>query len=371
MEALLEDVEQKEVVYLFGAGASHACAAWVDSPHGILMRDLIDPLLEELTPIAQDTYREDPRLEALVNTVIDNTADIEQIITFLAQSPSASHHKLADKLRHAFVRVLKSRLAEIEAHNGKPPIQLYQALIDLYDIGGFKETLKGVLTLNYDMYIEEAIRSVGRDVDFGIVTDDVPTTSATYRLIKLHGSLDWKHAWPIALHETGEAPFWIPPGIQKLKDQYPFNALWGSARELLDCDVLRIVGCNLSPNDWDLIALLFATRHTHDKRTVPYQVEVIDSPTSTARLRNAFPYLDIHSIFEAGAAGKRFFFEITGDADRSYASLSRAEQEEVELRLGSQNWFKVWLQHMAEGLLEEKGSVATPSGHVERFLEAA
>lgn len=334
------------------------------------MRDLTDPLLEELTPIAQDTYQEDPRLEALVNTVIGNTADIEQIITFLSQSPSSSHHKLADKLRHAFVRVLKKRLADIEAHHGEPPIQLYQTAIDLYDIGGFEEVLKGVLTLNYDMYIEEAIRSVGRGVDFGIATDDT-TASKTYRLLKLHGSLNWKHAWPISLNETGEAPFWIPPGIQKLKDQYPFNALWGLARELLDCDILRIVGCNLSPNDWDLIALLFATRHTHDTRTEPYRVEVIDSPASAARLRQAFPYLDIQPIFEAGLAGKRFLFEITGDADRSYGSFSDEEQEEVRRRLGSQNWFKVWLQHMAEGLLEEKGSVATPSGHVERFLEAA
>lgn len=366
-----EDLKRTDVVYLFGAGASHACAAWVDSPHGILMRDLTDPLLEELTPIAQDTYQEDPRLEALVNTVIDNTADIEQIITFLSQSPSSSHHKLADKLRHAFVRVLKKRLADIEAHNGKPPIQLYQALIDLYDIGGFEEKLKGVLTLNYDMYIEEAIRSVGREVDFGITTDDAPLQSETYRLLKLHGSLDWKHAWPISRNEVGEAPFWIPPGIQKLKDQYPFNALWGLARELLDCDILRIVGCKLSPNDWDLIALLFATRHTHDTRTLPYRVEVIDSPAAAAQLRDAFPYLDIQSIFEAGIAGKRFLFEITGDADRSYGSLSDKEQEEVQRLLGRQNWFKVWLQHMAEGLLAERGSVATPSGHVERFLEAA
>lgn len=360
-----------QVVYLLGAGASHACADWVDSPHGILMRDLTDPLLEEIRPIAENTYRDDPSLMALVNTVIDNTTDVEPIITFLAQSPSAAHRNLADQLRHAFVRVLKSRLDEIATANGEPPIELYQALLDMYDVGGFPEQLKGVITLNYDEYIEAAIRSVGRDIDFGVTIDAIPHFQESYRLLKLHGSLGWKHAWPISLQDTGETPFWIPPGIQKAKDEYPFNVLWGLARELLDCDVLRIVGCNLSPNDWDLVALLFATRHTHDQRPEPYRVEVIDSPEAAAHLRNTFPYLDVHSIFEAGLAGQRLLFEVSGGLAGPYASLTIQEQEEIDRRIGKQNWFKVWLQHMAEGLFQEFGSVTTPSGHLERFMAAA
>lgn len=345
---------------------------WVGSLHGVLMRDLTEPLIEKVGALARtDEYKSEPSLTNLANNVIDNTTDFEQIITFLAQSPSRLHREFASDLRRAFVDVLTTRLVEIENDLGEPPVHLYEALLDMYDVKGFQEHLRGVLTLNYDEYIETAITRMGRDIDFGIDIGIESLSEQRYRLLKLHGSFGWRHAWPISRQDDYEAPFWIPPGILKSKDEYPFNLLWGLARELLDCDVLRIVGCNLGPNDWDLLSLLFATRHTHATRSTPYRIEVIDSPKAAARLREAFPYLEVRSIYEAGLAGERLLFEVSRGQEKSYSDLSSEDQERLDGLITNQNWFHIWLQHMAEGLYQELGSITTSRGSFERLMEAA
>jgi hypothetical protein len=82
---------------------------------------------------------------------------------------------------------------------------------------------------------------------------------------------------------------WIPPSIEKVKDRYPFNLLWGKAFELLlNCDVLRIVGCNLSQNDWGLISLLF---NTQLEPGGVYEIELIRSHKGGARVRKRNGFL--------------------------------------------------------------------------------
>ena len=76
--------------------------------------------------------------------------------------------------------------------------------------------------------------------------------------------------------------------IEKVKDRYPFNLLWGKAFELLNCDVLRIVGCNLSQNDWGLISLLF---NTQLERGGIYEIELIRSHEGGEEIRKKFGFL--------------------------------------------------------------------------------
>ena len=38
------------------------------------------------------------------------------------------------------------------------------------------------------------------------------------------------------------------------------DLIWDKARELLDCDVLRIIGSSLSMNDWELVSLVHTTQ---------------------------------------------------------------------------------------------------------------
>src|SRR6266581_6070552 len=300
---------RSKVVYLFGAGASHACVMAAGLSFGILMRDLSDPLREKVEGIVADKYPDEPTIAALVNAVITDDADVEHIITFLDQSISSLHKRFAEDLRVAFESVLGARLERIEEELGGPPVNLYEAVLDLHQVEGVGEELTGMLTLNCDQYIEAAIALAGREVDLGIDLGQDAALPA-YTLLKLHGSFGWKHSWLVSLGAGYAAPLWIPPGIQKKKDDYPFNLLWGRARELLDCDVLRVIGCRLGPNDWDLISLLFAGRHVNASRSKGFDIEMIDSPQHAERLKESYPYLGIKSIYELDRVGESILTEL-------------------------------------------------------------
>lgn len=356
-----------QVVYLFGAGASHACVKAVGSAHGILMEDIGDSLREDIRQRVANDYGDHPELDHLVNTVITEDTDLEHIITFLDQSTSSLHRRFAEELRRAFERVLTAKLNEIQAEVGSPPVDLYDALLDLYNVKGFSEELRGILTINYDEYIESAIKNAGGWVDFGIDIRQ-EETERRYQLLKLHGSFGWEHSWPVPLR-SGNEPLWIPPGIQKAKDEYPFNLLWGRARELLDCDLLRIVGCRLGPNDWDLISLIFTTSHTNARRPEAYRVEVINSPSSAMSLRESHPYLDAQSILEQEPVGKRLISELLGGPPRPFKSLTVDDQSKLEELDFEANWFRLWLIHMAEATFETLGSLDTPRGVIRNFME--
>ena len=90
------------------------------------------------------------------------------------------------------------------------------------------KSVRGVLTLNYDEYIETAITRMGHDIDFGIDLGTDPSSEHRYRLLKLHGSFGWKHTWPISRQNDYEAPFWIPPGIlsQRMSIPSTFSGAW-------------------------------------------------------------------------------------------------------------------------------------------------
>ena len=161
----------------------------------------------------------------------------------------------------------------------------------------------------------------------------------------------------------------IPPGIQKAKERYPFNVLWGLARELLDCEILRVVGCKLGPNDWDLISLIFATRLT-TSRNRPYTIEVINSPLHAEDLKKTFPYLDVRSILEVEYIVEQLVSDYLGGSPRPYVTLAPEEKElAMDVAGRGKNWFRVWLKQQAEALLVELGSVATPLGAFEKVLE--
>ena len=332
------------------------------------MRDLVPLLNAKVHDLLQTKYLGDGTISALVNAVIGEDTDFEHVITFLDESASALHRRFADDLRETFESVLRQRLDAIEGELGGARASLYAALLDMYKVPGCPEELCGALTINYDDYIEEAVATAyGQPVDFGVYVQAADSSKPGLRLLKLHGSFGWQDAWPIPLSKAG-SPLWIPPGIQKAKDRYPFNVLWGLARELLDCDVLRIVGCRLGANDWDLISLLFTTRHaSHTNR--PYTIELIDAPLRAVELQAAFPYLDVRSILEVEPIGSQLVSEFLGGAPRAYTNLTAEDQERVRDVAGSdKNWFRLWLKQKAEALFLELGSVKTPLGAFENLL---
>ena len=364
------ETSTKRVVYLIGAGASHACVSSVGSPYGILMRHLGEPLRAKLRELINNGFAGDASLEYLVNSVIDDTTDFEHIITFLDDAPSLRHRQFAEEMRNAFEEVLRDRLNRIREETQGDAVRLYKVLIDMHSIDHFQEVLQGIITINYDEYLEDAIEQVGqRPVDFGVRIEPWQDHTEGIRLLKLHGSFGWQNTWPITRGQTGDATLWIPPGITKAKQAYPFNVLWGLAREMLSCDILRVIGCRLGANDWDLISLLFTMQHVNlaDRP----QIEVIDAPLHVKRVKDEYPYLEVRSILEGEPIGSQLVSELTTHEPQAFLDLTEDQQQEIIDAAGlDHNWFELWLRAKVESLLIDLGNVSTSTGVVESYLTA-
>ena len=78
--------------------------------------------------------------------------------------------------------------------------RLYEVLLDAYNVDQFPEVLQGIITINYDEYIESAIERVcDCPVDFGIrIEPSSHQQTDRPRLLKLHGSFGWQDTWPIS-----------------------------------------------------------------------------------------------------------------------------------------------------------------------------
>ena len=362
------------VVYLLGAGATQGCIAHSGSRQELVMSGLAKPIFEKLQRVVEEKYRDHSGITRLVNNVMlpESGFDIEQLITFLEDSPTLAYRTFSSELRDVFSSVLIDRLADVKRELGVVRSRLYAALVDMHDVEGFNETLGGFLTLNYDVLLEHAIEHhLELDVDYGITIDtaSVPSRRAI-TVLKMHGSLGWSREWPIRAELSDNPGVWIPPGLRKPKNDYPFNAIWGLARDLLNCDILRIVGCNLGPNDWDLVSLLFSTRYTH-ATAAPYRIEVIAEYETVQRIRELFPYLEVLWLPDLPRVGEQIVGELLGGKPRRFAELSGRAQETVisKARQSIGNPFSYWLTQMGEAVATDLPSLATASGVFEQFVD--
>ena len=334
------------------------------------MSHLGRPLHAKLRELVNSGFAGDASLEHLVNSVINDDTDFEHIITFLDDAPSLRHRQFAEQMRNAFEEVLRERLNLIREEAHGDAMRLYKVLIDMYSINRIPEALQGIITTNYDEYIEEAIEELNHgSVDFGIRIEPLPARAKGIRLLKLHGSFGWQNTWPVTRDHTGQATLWIPPGITKAKQAYPFNVLWGLARETLSCDILRVIGCRLGANDWDLISLLFTMQHANSADRP--QIEVIDAPLHVERVKEDYPYLEVLSILEVEPIGSQLVSELTTHGPQPFKTLSEDAQQQVIDAAGSdRNWFDIWLRAKVESLAIDLGDVSTSTGVVEQYLTA-
>lgn len=361
----------KRVSYLVGAGPSHACAKYWGSSHGILMQDLIPEINREVQASLKDKpYAKNVSVQRLVNEVIGDDIDIEQVISFLDDASSLEHRQLAIDLRQSFIAVLRRRLTQLESDVKELPL-LYAVMVDMHELVELKEALLAILTLNYDMLLETAIQAIlSRPVSYSAMSLE-PQEASAVQVLKLHGSIGWSDSWPMTeAREGSPLPMWIPPGIQKAKTRYPFNLVWGRAREFLNCDILRVVGCNLSANDWDLVSLLFTTQQTHSAKG-PYDIELIDFPDRAEQVKRMFPYLRIKTLLEIEGVGEQIVAEVTRGEPRRFADFTEGEQGDLIAEASSslRNPLQSWLRIRAELAATEIDSINTASGVFARILE--
>lgn len=360
------------VVYLLGAGATHGAANFAGSSENLVMPGLIDRLLERMREEYVQEFSDHKYMRHLVNDVVDDKTDFEHLLTFLEDTPSSTHQRFADRLKIVFSAVLRNALDNVRRELGDEYAALYAVLVDMHEVETSGESLAGFLTLNYDSFLEHAIEDVlGRSVDYGVKVRDRAGDGDSIPVLKLHGSFNWRHTWPLEVAEEMDEGLWIPPGIRKAKGDYPFNAIWGAARELLDCDVLRLIGCHLRPNDWDLVSLLFSTMHGRESAG-PYEVEVIGWPETASRIAEAFPYLNVRSLLEIDEIGPQSIAEVLGSAPTEFSTLNEQDRKTAVENAGSKiaNPFEHWLRLKGELMLRDLTTIETQQGLFEEFVEA-
>ncbi len=375
--------EKKKVVYLLGAGASHAEIRYLDPGcRGILMKDVVEDIPSKL-PEENEDFRRIKNILGYEN----RTIDIEQIITLYEHDVDKKHHIAATRLRELFRNELTSRIVQVICgqsndagcifHSG-----LLAALIDMHEIKPWDEELCGIITTNYDDLIERALQNVngGFDYTFELVNKTAEYCTGTGKpLIKLHGSFNWIGEYPIELDKPANSGYaglnsdyiiWAPPGAVKNKTDYPFSAVWNRARELLNCDILRIIGCSLSRNDWLLIALIHDAQKL--RKSSQLKVQLLDYPKHAYEIYVNFPYLDIdYVLFKDYFASYCSDFYSIDIKDKDFISYSEEEIAYLDTKVRQiTNIFNIWLAAMGNEIKNSKKlDLTTDKNIFKRFYE--
>jgi hypothetical protein len=368
------NTSRKKVVYLFGTGATQAEARLVDDRIRLGMSDIKDGILRKIDK------KKIKKLDDIKNELANPNADVEQLITVYESSGCSEHKTIAKSLRVLFREEILEQIKILDssarATNGRFTPRLYSALIDMYEIKGIKEKLTGIMTLNYEDIVERAAQRVKGGVNYAL---DIIRCNNSYLkvnkrgilILKMHGSFNWQNQFPPCIKDNlkkEEDVLWIPPGVEKHTDSYPYNIIWGKARELLDCDILRIIGCSLSKNEWHLVSMLYATQKLN-KQKKEYTIEIISSPKTGKAIREAYPHLKIRAIYEIN--------EIKDFVYKSLYALSKPngrniiDDNTITEYLNNKNSFELWLRAKGDDLTNNGFLLKTPNNIFRDFMRGA
>jgi len=358
----------KRVVYLIGAGATHGAASFHGFGKGLLMEDL---KLDISNKVKENL--KGPEIESDMGWAINELmagADLERLISLFEYSATSKHSKIARSLRKSFREVLEERINEIGT-DFVP--ELYVNLLDMHNIQGLDEELVAILTTNYEDLIERAVQRIYGGINYTINVI-LPNASYTLKneappLLKLHGSFNWKNEFPISITSQGEQDegIWIPPGVIKRKEYYPFNIIWGKAKELLNCDILRIIGSSLNQNDWDLIALITIAQGIGRETGKKLSIELIGSVDAKSRLHENHRYMEVVGIDEIPEV--RDFIKKDYLGSDMAVNDDRLNEVIKEYFEESKNFFEVWLRAKGEKLLADGVSLETQNNLFKDFIE--
>ena len=227
---------------------------------------------------------------------------------------------------------------------------------------GRRETLCGIKSLNYEDMIERAAQSINGRVNYLLNFSKIKIKHFKIRksgtiILKLHGSFNWRNEFPLSVEDNikeEEDILWIPPGVEKHNEMYPFNVIWGKARELLNCGTLRIVGCSLSRNEWHLVSMLYGTQKLNRTKK-EYNIEIISSPKAGDAIREGYPHLGIKRIYEINEVRDL----VIGDLFSSSTKPPVIEDKTIIEYLNNKNYFGIWLRAKGEGLISKGISLNT------------
>jgi hypothetical protein len=323
LNSMTED-KPTRIVYLFGAGATHAELQSVDPDlaenRGLLVSHLSQRVIERA--------RRDKEYIKDVRTVsgTKGSLNIELLISLIENSkvPNWGYKTqyLKDLVRNDIEEVLSAPITR--------RFYLHKALFELHKqrAAQGKERLTGLISLNYDSVLDfayEQYHGPSRycfSLDEPLLADEVP-------LLKLHGSFNWKNVKIRGRRRDVEI---IPLGSTKNYIHPPYGCIWNQALEtLITCDALRVIGCSLSQNDSHLIDLLFKA---HLERGKEFDIEIIARDHVGSEIRANYGFF----------RGLKTLTEIKDNL------VPEAEPE---------NPFKTWLKYKSLALLGAAGAVRT------------
>ncbi|MGD0918334.1 MAG: hypothetical protein ABSB22_17935 [Thermodesulfobacteriota bacterium] len=284
---------QGKIVYLLGAGATHAEMINLQKhlsenfleKNGLLISHVSQRVIKKFRTIR--TYLKDIEMVSSPK----GSLNIELLISLIEHNNIKDADKKTRRLKNLVRKDISFRLTKSRLKR----FYLHKALLELHSKTKEKETLLGIISLNYDHVIDEAFN---------------------WRSIKICGR---KRTVPI-----------IPLGVDKNYLQIPYNFIWGRALEILtECDILRVIGCSLSQNDIALIDLLFKA---HLEKEEAFEVQVISAENIATQIKNNYGF------------------------SPKITSLGRIEGNLVPDPIQSNddgNAFKIWLKAKASRMLKE------------------
>ena len=293
----------KKIVYVMGAGATQAEVSFRGGePLNLLMRDNTKLGEGIATRIMKKSRLKKP-------LGIEDEVDIEKLISLLWSTGNKKDRDNAIKLRELYYKEIVEGRNQADVLN-KPA--LASCLLDMHKnvlFDGKIEALSGVISLNHDNLFHVASQEIhgGLNLGFHFHSTDYTKNEEIPSVIQLHGCFGWINEHPIRVKHLAldgsdsNNLLWIPPTILKESKEYPFNKLSGLSYELLAnrCDVLRIVGCSLSQNDWNLISLIFISQHKQFITTGNcYNIELIVDHQNGETVKKEYSYL--HNVIPIG-----------------------------------------------------------------------
>lgn len=318
----MPDSKPQKIVYLFGAGATHAeitnlFPLWFadDTRKGkesLLLRDVSLRICRgaKLNPWFKKWKR------------VRDFEDIELFISLIEDNRIES-----DATVRGLQRLMKEDISTKLKEGRQRLFCLHGALFELHQKIKDKETLIAIISLNYDNVLDRAYTKViCKKPNYSF-----PGNPDGPYLLKLHGGFELKNP------KTGKLIPIVPPGTHKNYLELPYNFIWGRALEsLIECDILRVIGCSLSANDVGLIDLIFKA-HLERGGKNKLEIELINSPESGKEIKKRFGFFP----------GIKIISEIKEPGYQSYLVPEVVDN----------NPFKSWLKKKVEIMIPDRNTI--------------
>jgi hypothetical protein len=295
------NAKAKKIVYLFGAGATHAELTVlrptlnfedrVRRKFGLLLSQVSTRVIERASHspsyLKGVEFLEPRYLEGVELTAgTSGSQNIELLISLIENSKIHQWEQKARLLRNFVQKDIETILTPAR----RSRFYLHKSLFEFHTHPATKEKeeLFGIISLNYDDVLDQAYEEFygKRNYCFSLAADQ--RASEHIPLLKLHGSFNWTRG--VRIRGRTRRIEIIPLGSNKNYLHAPYSFIWSRALEILiGCDTLRVVGCSLSPNDTHLVDLLFKAqleRHPENQLSI----EIISSESAGERIRQNYGF---------------------------------------------------------------------------------